>query len=152
LSVASTTDASSFTQGGSLTVAGGVSISKTLAVGTVLNLSGVNIQFCGSSSAGNNVSSPTNVNNLIFPTATYRSFILGAQISTLTSTGGNLFTRYTIEGIQNDSGWMIDESYIGDDPSVSFSITAAGQVQYISSNLPNFISTTINYNATVCVI
>ena len=152
LSVASTTDASSFTQGGSLTVAGGLAVGKTLAVGNVFSLSGITTQFGGRSSAGNNVSTPTTVNGLLFPTASIRSFYIGLSISTLNSVGGNLFTQYTIEGIQNDSGWLIDESYIGDNPSLSFSVTAGGQVQYTSTNLSNFISTTVKYNATAFTI
>lgn len=147
MSISSTTDSSSFTQGGSLTVAGGSSIAKTLNLGGALILSSITTEFVGTSSVGNNVVTGTDVNELIFSTATIRSFNTCMQISTLVSSGSNIFTMYTIEGIQNDSGWLIDESFIGDVPSLSFSMLASGQIQYISTNVPNWVSTTIKYNA-----
>jgi hypothetical protein len=150
ISISSLTDSSSITQGGAFTVNGGVSIGKTLNVGTALNLGAPSIistEFVGSSSAGNNVVSATNVNGLIFPTLTFRSFNTGMQISTLVSSGSNIFTLYTIEGIQNDSGWLIDETFIGDTPSLSFSMLASGQIQYTSTNVLNWVSTTIKFNS-----
>jgi microcystin-dependent protein len=148
LSLSNTNDTTSFTQGGALTVAGGVSIAKGLSLGSTISLGGVTTQFGGSFVASNNVISLTDVTGLLFSTANIRSFSLVISISIIRSAGGNLFTQYFIDGIQTDSGWLLDDYFIGDTSGVIFSITSLGQIQYLSSNLTNWTSSTFKYSAT----
>jgi hypothetical protein len=152
LAVASTTDASSFTQGGSLTVAGGAAIGKTLCVGNYLNMGGAYSTFGGSFTAGNNVVTAANVTGLLFPSATVRSFSIDIAVSVVFSVGSNLYTKYIIEGLQTASGWYIDESFIGDTTGISFSIDSTGQIQYISTNQVNWLSTTLRFGGTLTSI
>jgi hypothetical protein len=152
ISIATTTDASSFTQGGALTVAGGASIAKTLCVGNYLNLAGTSSLFGGSFTGGNNVVTPTDVTGLLFPNVNVRSFTAIIGVSILCTSGGNYFAQYTIEGIQNDSGWSIDDTYIGDNTGISFSITSSGQIQYTSTNIVNWLSTTLRFNGNLISI
>ena len=152
-SVASTTDASSFTQGGSLTVAGGASIAKTLCVGNYLNMGGASSFFGGSFTAGNNVTTPSNVTGLLFPTATIRSFTTNIAVSIALTSGTNLYAQYTIDGLQTASGWYIDDSFIGDNTGISFSINSTtGQLLYTTSNQTNWLSTTLRFYGTMISI
>lgn len=147
ISINCTSDSSSFTSGGGLTTNGGIAIAKSLALGNNLNLSGVSTQFSGSFSAANNVSVASDITGLIFTSANIRSFTALICVQIL-KTGGNLFAHYTVEGIQNDSGWSIFDSNIGDTTGISFSITSTGQIQYTSTSLTGFTKSTLNYNAT----
>ena len=153
LSVASTTDAISFTQGGSLTIAGGASIAKTLCVGNYLNMGGASSFFGGSFTAGNNVLSPANITGMLFPTATVRSFTTNIAVSVAFSSGTNLYAQYTIDGLQTATGWYIDEIYIGDATNISFNINnTTGQLQYTSTNQINWLSTTFRFWGTLISI
>lgn len=146
LSIGSTTDSSSFTEGGSMTIAGGASVAKSLCIGESFNLGGAMTQFGGSFTGGNNVTTPSDVSGLLLPSASTRSFTATVSVSVLRLSGGNYFAQYTIEGIQTDSGWFIDDSFVGDTTGISFSITNNGQIQYTSSNVVNWISTTFTYS------
>lgn len=147
LSITNTTDTSSFTQGGGLTVAGGVAVGKGMVIGNALSMSGITSDIAGTFSAANNISTATNITGLLFPTANIRSFVLTISIQLLAGSG-NKFAHYTIEGIQNVSGWAIDDSFVGDSTGISFSIDASGQLQYTSTNVSGWISNTFNYKST----
>lgn len=149
LSLTTTENVSSFTQGGGLTVAGGLAIGKSVAVGQSINLGGISNDIAGTFAASNNVSTPTAITNLIFPTANIRSFSINLQIQLLAGSGlNNLYAYYTINGIQNTSGWAIDDTFIGDNTGLSFSIDNTGQIYYTSTNVANWISCTLSYKAT----
>jgi len=152
ISISNTADTSSILQGGSLTIAGGASISKSLSIGNYINLSGTSSIFSGSFVADNNNNTPSDINGLFFPSANIRSFTAIITISILRTSGGNYFSQYTIEGIQTDSGWFIDEVFVGDITGISFNITNAGQLQYTSSNLVNWSNTTMRYNGNMISI
>ena len=147
VAVGSTTDSDSVTSGGALTVAGGAAIAKSLSVGSHINLSGINTQFSGSFEGANNVTSPADITGLIFPSSTIRSFNVMLSISITRSAGGNYFAQYSIDGVQNDNGWIIEEEYIGDNTGLDFSINTDGQIQYKSPNYVNWSSTVIRYTA-----
>jgi len=149
MSLTSTENVSSFTQGGGLTVAGGLAVGKSMAVGQSISLGGISNDIVGTFSASNNVSTPTAITNLIFPTANIRSFSLNIQIQLLANSGAdNRYAYYTIDGIQNTSGWAIDDTFIGDVTGINFSIDNTGQIYYTSTNITNWISCTLNYKAT----
>jgi hypothetical protein len=147
LSLTTTENVSSFTQGGCLTVAGGLAVGKSIAIGQSISLGGISNDIVGTFTASNNVSTSTAITSLIFPTANIRSFSINVQIQLLAGTG-NLYAYYTIDGIQNTSGWAIDDTFIGDNTGISFSIDNTGQIYYTSSNIVNWISCTLSYKAT----
>jgi len=112
-----------------------------------LNL-GVSNMFSGSFSASNNVSSPTNVTGLSFNNSTTRYFNCQLTVSIARTTGGNLYELFTLEANQSETGWELYETTISDITGVQFSITSTGQVQYTSSNVSNFVSSTFRYTVT----
>jgi hypothetical protein len=149
LSIVTTENVSSFTQGGGLTVAGGLAIGKSMAVGQSISLGGISNDIAATFAASNNVSTPTAITDLIFPTANIRSFSINLSIQLLAGSGaGNLYAYYTIDGIQNTTGWAIDDTFIGDNTGISFSIDNNGQIYYTSTNITNWISCTFSYKAT----
>jgi hypothetical protein len=149
MSLITTENVSSFTQGGGLTVAGGLAVGKSMAVGQSISLGGISNDIAGTFAASNNVATPTPVTGLFFPTVNIRSFSINIQIQLLAGSGANnLYAYYTIDGIQNTSGWAIDDTFIGDNTGISFSIDNTGQIYYTSSNITNWISCTLSYKAT----
>jgi len=149
MSLMSTENVSSFTQGGALTVAGGLAVGKSMAVGQSISLGGISNDIVGTFAASNNVSTPAPISGLFFPTANIRAFSLNIQIQLLAGSGNNnLYAYYTIDGIQNTSGWAIDDIFIGDVTGLDFSIDNTGQIYYTSTNVANWISSTLSYKAT----
>jgi hypothetical protein len=130
------------------TIDNALNIDGGIVVNRMINLSGISTQFAGTFTVGNNIIVPTIAKGLLFPTANIRSFVSILNISTTRSTDGNIFTQYTLEGIQTESGWKISDNYIGDDINLSFSIDSTGQVNYISNNISNWLDTTIRFQAT----
>lgn len=75
--------------------------------------------------AADNQSSPANVTGFVFSNVTVRSF--EALVSIVRN---NTYSTYTLNGIQKASSWEMSQASTGDVTGVTFSITAAGQVQY----------------------
>jgi hypothetical protein len=109
---------------------------------------GTSNTFSGSFSASNNVSSPSQVTGLLFQTGTVKSFRALVTVTVSTS-GGNLNEYVDIEGNYTDAGWSIFTSSLGDVSGVTFSIGSTGQVNYTSTNVINWSSTTIRFSANV---
>ncbi len=84
----------------------------------------------------NNVSSPANVTGLVFANAVVRSF--EASVSVTISATANKYETFKLTGIQKASSWDFAVVAVGDDSGVVFSITSAGQIQYIDSNYSGF--------------
>lgn len=80
----------------------------------------------------NNVAVLTDITGFAFANATTRSF--EAQVS-IDRSGDGLYEKFDIEGIQKAGSWDISVEAVGDDSGIEFDITAAGQMQYTSSNL-----------------
>ena len=110
-----------------------------------INLGNASV-FSGACIANNNVVSAIDVNGLNFTNANIRSF--KATINVTISSGTNLYAVYNIIGSQNASGWGIYSESLGDTTGIVFSITSSGQVQYTSTNLANFTSSTFRYSVT----
>lgn len=96
-------------------------------------------------SAANNQVSAANVTGLAFANGTVRSF--RADVSVFIDATANLYEKFTLEGIQRDSDWSMEVSSVGDASNVTFTITAAGQVQYTSGNEAGFSSNTMKFRA-----
>jgi hypothetical protein len=148
LSISGTEQCTSFTQGGALTVKGGVGVGGSIAVGGSVNYNGAASDIGGSFAASNNVSVAADITGLIFPSINYRSFVLNISIQ-ITATS-SLNAIYTINGIQTSTGWVISDSYDGDDTGIFFSIVSGtGQIQYTSTNQTGWTLTNLVYKATV---
>lgn len=78
----------------------------------------------------------TNVTSLSFDKTIYRSFILTYHIYRSASGGSTRAQSGTLYGITDGSTWQLDNRYVcvpaADDAGVDFSITSAGQIQYVS--------------------
>ena len=111
-----------------------------------LNL-GISSMFSGSFSASNNVSSATNVTGLSFNNSTTRFFQCQITVTITKSVGSNLYELFTLEGHQTDSTWNLYATSLSDITGIKFSITNTGQIQYTSSNVSNFVSSTFRFSA-----
>lgn len=96
-------------------------------------------------SGANNQASPANVTGLLFANGVVRSF--KAHVSVNVQAASNLYETFELVGIQKDSSWDLAVSSVGDDSSLVFSITNAGQIQYMSGNYGSFTSLTIKFRA-----
>ena len=109
---------------------------------------GIASLFSGSFSASNNTSIPANVTGFTFVNADTRSFQSTVTVTVVRSVGGNLYEQFVIYGFQTDAGWTLYTSKLGDDSGFSFNITSSGQIQYTSTNVTNFTSSTVRYSVT----
>jgi hypothetical protein len=102
-------------------------------------------------SAQNNQISEANITGFAFPNTIVRAFHAIVSVSVIKSYGANLYANYDLKAVQKDSGdWYLNVSFVGDDTGIIFGITNVnnnGQIQYISSNLANWVSTTIKFKA-----
>jgi hypothetical protein len=153
ISIKKTSNALSITEGGSLTVMGGASFAKDVFIGSRLNVEsitlnnivqGVSSLFSASFIAANNVTIPENVTGLTFPNSAIRAFKASISV-TILKTGGNLFEVFDIDGFQTDSGWTLNTTKLGDTSGIAFNITSSGQIQYTSTNIVNWQSSTFRY-------
>jgi len=131
---------------GTIPVSTFTNITKSNLVTNNVNL-GISSMFSGSFSASNNVSSAANVTGLTFANASIRSFTATVTVSVVVSSGTSLYSVYNLTGTQNASGWSLYIDTFGDSTGITFSITSSGQVQYISTNISNFSSSTFRYSA-----
>jgi hypothetical protein len=141
------TTQSTNTSTGALVVSGGAGISKNLNVGGQLFVNG-NCIFGGRFNAANNITIPTPVTDLIFPSATYRSFSLLISVSLSANT--SIYSQYNIYGIQQTDGWSIFTDIIGDTIDINFTIdSSSGQMLYTCpTNYSGWSATLMNYHAT----
>lgn len=164
-----------FSQGGSISAMGDSSIAKSLIVGEKIGIVNTapqyqldvtgDINFTGSlyqngtvftsggggsgvggitgaTTAGNAVESATNVTDLLFAN-TVRAFTMYMTVTVSATT--NKYEYFTIEGLQNASGWNLYVSSIGDVSTVSFSITSQGQIQYTSGTNAGWTGTSLKW-------
>lgn len=95
--------------------------------------------------ASNNQSSPVDVIGLGFNNSVVRSFKALLSISIIATS--DLFEVYELLGIQNNTGWSLTASSLGDTSGIVFSINSSGQVQYTSTNVAGWTSTTMKFKA-----
>lgn len=146
LNITDTTDANGATSA-SLVLSGGLSTAKSLLVGGNLNIAGLSNQFSGTYLAVNGNVSPIAIDGLVFPNAAVRSFRLSISID-ITKSDSNLYALKTFTGIQTQSGWQLtEETSTGDSVGFVFTIDSNGQVFYTSTELLNWLSTTMNYSS-----
>jgi hypothetical protein len=154
---------------GSLQIAGGLSIAKNLYVGGQLITGGVsydNVSYgnlatdslvvgIGKSisstfTAGNNISSPTNLIGLVFDNSYIRSFNGSASVELNRSVGGTLYETIYFESIYTETnGWTLYTSSIGDITGIQLSISNIGQIKYTSTNQVNWTTTNLRFYITM---
>lgn len=151
--IRNTSSSVNLTTGSTFVAYGGVSINKELFIGQQLVVKDVdvtpNIEDISAErefDAENNVSSPTNVSGFMFTSTNTKSFSAMACVNVNTVTD-EFDALYEIRGLKKRSGWIIDYKYIGDDIGIDFSIRFDGQIQYVSSNQPDWVSTKIKFRA-----
>ncbi len=131
--------------------AGDAIVTNTLTVGGAVyadSLStGMSTVFSGTFVGANNVAVPTDVTGLAFNNSSIRNFSIQLAV-TINATSGNLYESFTIDGTQTDAGWTLFVDSIGDVTGVEFYVTNSGQVQYTSTNITSWTSTTFRYTAT----
>ena len=153
ISICNTNDAESVTSGGTITTLGGVSIGKTLHVGTNFYANGSNMTpspydmfSIRTFTAANNQNTFTNITGLIFDSNVwgFDCYITAKVVTTI-----NLYVNFHIRGINKQTSWEIIKTYVGDDTGIEFSITDYGQIQYTTPNYSGFSSLTFKWRALV---
>ena len=95
--------------------------------------------------ADNNVSEFTNITGLLFSNS--RAFDILMRVEILTSTG-SLEALYSIKGLKRVDGiYRMNISTFGDNTGINLTVSD-GNIQYKSSNIPNWLSTTFYFTAT----
>lgn len=121
---------------------------KKVTVQTIVNLAGagsIGDIAETSFSVANNQASPANVTGLAFANATVRAFEVLASVEI--DATSDLFEVFALYGVQKGSSWDMSVESTGDDSGIVFSITTAGQIQYISQNYSGFSSGKIKFRA-----
>jgi hypothetical protein len=148
VSVGCSTEATSLTRGGALTIAGGTSIAKSLYVGNRMYIGGVDVtpntydQFSTMTfTAANNVTSQ-NIPSIYYSGNSVWGFdvYLAARLTATT----NLFSNYHIRAVNRNGSWELVSNYVGDS-ILSFNITNDGQLQYSTPNFAGFSSLIFKY-------
>lgn len=124
------------------TITAGTGISVTNGAGTITIASQGSTGDIAETSftAADNQVSAANVTGFAFANGTVRSFT--ALVSIVRDT---TYAQYTLTGIQKAASWNLDQSLLGDDIGLEFSITSGGQIQYTSTNTGS--SATVKFRA-----
>ena len=97
--------------------------------------------------AGNNVSAAEDITGFLFGSSV-RAFEALVSVTILTTDDlDNRYALYQLRGIHKLGVWTINTSYIGNATGVTFTITNAGQLQYVSTNVSGFVSDTVKVRA-----
>jgi hypothetical protein len=94
----------------------------------------------------NNQTSPVNITGLVFTPTLFRSVKIEYSIYRQTDTAGSARAQIgQLRFVYNtqSSSWLLSDDFAGQNAGVEFSITAAGQIQYTSSNITgtNYVGT-----------
>jgi hypothetical protein len=146
LSITNTAEASATTTA-AVTISGGLGVSKSMVIGSSLNVGGVCTEYGGiyTGTNGADPSGTTFTTNISFSSATIRSFTMNINVSVLAST--NLYDKYTIEGIYTPNiGWSINDTVLGDNTGITFGIDASGNITFFSPYYSSWSSTTLIYH------
>lgn len=87
------------------------------------------------------------VTGALFNSSIYKGLNLLVTVSV--DATANLYATYKITAVQNDTGWVLDNSYVGDNTEVTFDINSSGQLLYNSSTYAGFNSITISVTGTL---
>lgn len=128
------------------TFAGTKTFSSTITGSTTGNLLKASGDINETSfSAANNTAVAANVTSLAFANATVRAF--EALVSVYVNATSSLYETFMLYGIQKGSSWEMSQTSVGDVSGFVFTITTAGQVQYVNSNYTGFSAATLKFRA-----
>ena len=150
ISINSTVNASSITNGGTFLTNGGASIAKDLYIGNSLFVNNTNLTpnpqdiFSTMTFSGQNNASNADITGLIFDNSVW-GFDCYLSVRIICST--SLYTNFHIRGINMGSSWDIVKTYVGSDTGIQFFVTDYGQLQYSCLNYPGFISIDFRFRA-----
>ena len=97
-------------------------------------------------SATNNQTIPADVSGFFFDAANTSYFTAMVSVVIVTATE-TINAGYDLKGIKLSDYWQMNSGYIGENTGIIFNITDSGQIQYISTDIPNWVSTTIKFRA-----
>lgn len=153
LKLSDTTDATSTTDGGPLTVAGGAAVAKNFFVGGSIMSSYNSFTFSGSiRSFVDETSSPTEITGLKFTDILVRSFTATISISVNKSDNSKVYRVFEVKGIKSftqPNGWLLTTSGSGDSLNYTFTIeivSGIAQLYYQSPGITNFQLFSLNYS------
>lgn len=98
-------------------------------------------------SAANNQVAPANVTGFAFSNAVVRGF--SAIVTVTIDATSDLFEEFELHGIQRGADWSMSVESTGDESGVAFSITNAGQIQYVSASYGGFVSAVVKFRAEI---
>ena len=100
----------------------------------VLNtLKGVSDLLETAASISNNATTPKDITGFQFDPGTVKSFSVNGSVTRVYDSN-QIEEQFVLTGLKTATGWKIQQDGIGD-AGITLSITAAGQVQYTSTNL-----------------
>ena len=144
-------DATSVTNGGTITTLGGASIGKKLYVGDSLVINDVSIrpnvddiQSTLTILANNNQTTPGDLTGVTFGADTW-GFDVYISVRVVATT--NLYTNFHIRGVNKGDSYEIVKTYVGDNTGIEFNITSQGQLQYTTPFYNGFVSCTFKTKA-----
>lgn len=153
LKLSDTTDATSTTDGGPLTIAGGAAVAKNLFVGGSIISSSNSFTYSGSTrSFIDETSSPTIIPGLNFTDILVRSFTATISISVTKSDTSKVYRMFEVKGIKSftePNGWTLTTTGSGDSLNYTFTIqvnSGIAQLYYQSPGIPNFQLFSMNYS------
>lgn len=151
LTLTDTSNATSATNGGPLTIAGGASVAKNLVVGGSILHGTSSFKFSGGLRENVDATSSAPVTGLSFNNFLVRSFSAIIAINVQLANFSNKYEEVELRGTKSSStlsGWAISYARLGDSLNYTFSIEVANdiaQVYYKSSGIVNFQSISINF-------
>lgn len=95
--------------------------------------------------AANNQVAPADVTGFAFDTTVVRSF--DALVSVFVNAAAPLYANFILRGIQKNGSWDMTTTVTGDVTGLVFTITAAGQIQYTSTNIAAWANTDVVFRA-----
>ncbi len=111
---------------------------------TIGNLTvGLNSQYSGSFNASNNVSAAADVTGFLVP-AGITSFESSLTVTLVSGT--TAYENFAISGVKTASSWALFISQKGTSTGVQFSMNSSGQLQYTSTNVAGFVSSTFRFS------
>jgi hypothetical protein len=96
-------------------------------------------------SAADSQAAPASITGLAFAAGTVRSFKVLLSVSI--DATADLFEAFELVGVNKSGSFDMAISSVGDDSSITLSITAAGQIQYTSGTAAGFVSNTVKFRA-----
>ncbi len=96
-------------------------------------------------SAANNQSVAADVTGLSFSNSINRS--VKVLLSVYVNATSSLYEEFVLLLIQKGASWEMAQTSVGDASGFIFSVTNAGQIQYVNGNYTGFSAATIKFRA-----